>query len=291
MDKKNKHSIHSTDKPQDSHKFLAGLEVPWAKSKEQIWQELSGQLEEQPFIKIRRISPSVYRYAVAAVILLLVGLALFMRLYTKEVISFAGEHISITLPCNSTVELNANSSLSYHPLWWRFSRKLHLDGEAYFEVEKGKSFEVSSSLGKTAVLGTTFNIFSRQEEYKVTCLSGSVKVTSQISNEKVILKPNESAKLDKDGNVSIHQNINAKQSTAWTRNEFIFTSKPLREVFDEIERQYDVSIDIPGGMTFVYTGNFAKEASVDSVLDMICKPFGISFVKQEEGEYLIIQKR
>lgn len=291
MDNKDKHITNSNDNSRDSHKLLNELEIPWTRSKDEVWNELSEAIEDIPQTRVRRIYPVVIRYAIAASIVILFGIGIFIRFYKQEIYCPAGGRLTIILPCESEVELNANSTLARYSRWWKFSRKLTLEGEAYFKVKKGKKFEIMSELGKTTVLGTNFNIYSRQEHYKVTCISGSVSVSSEISDKKVILKSNESVDLDKYGNLTLHQNINSAHSTAWTNDKFFFTSKPLREVLDEIERQYDVSIDIPEKMDLIYTGNFAKEETVDSTLDIICKSLGISFVKQNEFEYLVIQNR
>jgi len=75
-----------------------------------------------------------------------------------------------------------------------------------FNVKKGNSFNVVSSLGKTFVLGTSFNIFSREDKYRVACVTGKVKVIS-ITNKQVILSPNYHAEIIKDGNIKVTKNI------------------------------------------------------------------------------------
>ncbi len=113
----------------------------------------------------------------AAAVALLVGISVLMQVYTKTITIPAGQHSHILLRIMSHVRLNAQTTLSYKPLLWKFSRKVSLEGEAYFEVQKGKKFEVISTNGKTVVLGTSFNIYSRNNNYQVTCVTGKVRVT------------------------------------------------------------------------------------------------------------------
>ena len=77
---------------------------------------------------------------VAAV--LLVGFALFTLLNKDEINSFntaIAQSETITLPDNSTVHLNQLSQLKYNASQWHKNRSLELNGEAYFDVEKGKT--------------------------------------------------------------------------------------------------------------------------------------------------------
>ena len=71
--------------------------------------------------------------------------------------------------------LNAASRLQYHPYWWRFERQVKLEGEVFL-VKPGTLFKVVSEKGTTEVLGTEFNIYSREKNYSVFCQSGTVKV-------------------------------------------------------------------------------------------------------------------
>jgi ferric-dicitrate binding protein FerR (iron transport regulator) len=92
-------------------------------------------------------------WVVAAGIAILFGIAGFMRLYTKNINTTAGTHLLVMLPDKSTVNLNAESFISYKPYWWRFKREVEFEGEGLFEVEKGKKFSVISKLGTTTVVG------------------------------------------------------------------------------------------------------------------------------------------
>jgi len=50
-----------------------------------------------------------------------------------------------------------------------------LFGKAYFDVDKGKTFTVKTDLGTVQVLGTRFDVESRDSIFKVVCYEGSVK--------------------------------------------------------------------------------------------------------------------
>jgi ferric-dicitrate binding protein FerR (iron transport regulator) len=221
---------------------------------------------------------------------MLLGIAGFMRFYSKGLYALPGQHLSKVLPDGSKVHLNAGTRLSYHPHWWRFTRILELDGEAYFEVEKGKKFVVRSQQGKTEVLGTSFNIYSRNSEYRVYCLTGQVKVQTDVGEGK-ILQANQSLSLTEKGDLEYQSDIKADNAISWTRNEFVFTAVPLSEVFKEMERQFDIEIELGQGVVGEYTGNFERGSSPSNTLEMITRPFGLYVERIHQNKYRISREK
>jgi len=267
-------------------KLNSKLSVEWGESKEDIWAKMEAQMKEsKPTGRVISLNRSILQWAVAAVILLLLGTTAFMRFYTERSLVADGEHRIVELPDNSKVHLNAGSEVGYHPYWWVFSREVQFEGEAYFEVEKGSRFQVESGNGTTTVLGTSFNIYARDENYRVTCLTGKVQVENADQSSTVLLLPNEKAELV--SNELKKLTVDAVQDIAWTTNSFIFTDRPLREVFAEIERQYNVVIDLPEELKFSYSGNFDKTSDVKQVLGYVCRPFNLNFIEEKNGVFRI----
>lgn len=299
-------------------RFFAKATIPYSKPKEEVWLEISPRAVEthgRASLMIN-VLKNIYSHGqrhvenlgnvqthgrasqhaigraslpIAASVIILLGIVGFLGFYTKTINTGNGEHLTATLPDHSTVTLNAQSTLKYHPYWWFVSRKVDFSGEGFFEVTKGKKFEVTSSNGKTAVLGTSFNIYSRNSDYKVTCFTGKVKVVSPSSKE-VVLTPEYHAEIGQNGDIAVTKLENPDSATGWIDNMFNFTSTPLRVVFNEIGRQYGVSVESDFKDEFVYTGYFSKDKSVDTVLNLICKPFGLTFVKKSDKQYLIVQQ-
>lgn len=262
------------------------LNIPFSKSRADVWEEMESRLVEKTIDrKISIMASPIFRYAMAASIVFVLGLTGVMRFYSVTQDTLPGQHLVVSLPDGSTVNMNASSTLSYHPYWWRFSRSLSFQGEAYFEVEKGSRFTVQSEKGETSVLGTSFNIYSRNENYRVACFTGKVRVTSHKISQTVVLTPNEMAEMNPTGGLDVLQNANVKAETAWVNNEFVFTSVPLKEVMEEIERQYGVKILGKGKIQGAYTGNFSREKGVEEALHFVCKSLGITFDKVKANEY------
>lgn len=280
--------LHEHDDPAG---FFSRVSIPWEQNKEEIWESFEAKMKIQPKKRTIRLHSNVWRMAAAASLLLLLGITVFLRFYTRTIETFPQQHLTHSFPDQSTVELNAVTTLKYHPYWWRFSREVTLDGEAFFNVEKGKKFGVTSGNGQTIVLGTSFNIYSRNEKYEVTCLTGRVKVIARESDDAIILNPREKAVLNLNGAFNISTMPPVNNVVPWTRNNFSFTNTPLREVLDEIERQYGIRIEGTVTPDAAYTGNFSRETEVDQVLKMISKPFDITFVQTGKGLYQLVYER
>ena len=257
----------------------------WSKSKEEIWNEISSDIEEQEssptkkrkrslplFDSERSLSSHLFsKYAAAIAVIAIISFACF---YEKTEHAARGQHLAVTLPDNSEVYLNADSELSYKPYLWFISRNVKMKGEAFFDVKKGNRFTVKSFQNEVRVLGTSFNVFARNTKYNVTCLSGKVEVKA--NNKSFTLTPNMQLQL-RNKTHDITENINISQSIEWMQNKFSFISVPLADVVEEIERQYDIHITTTSNLDYLYTGNSSKDKKPNEILEIIGKPFGIIF--------------
>ncbi|MCU4174063.1 FecR family protein [Carboxylicivirga sp. N1Y90] len=282
---------------EDFMKSLPEIELPFSKSKEDVWSELSAAIKDEqkdpsntitlkPENKVRKLS-TVFM-AVAAVLVVTLSTTAFFSLYTKTIEAQSGQHLTAFLPDGSSVELNASSAIKYKPYWWRFNRQVQFEGEAFFKVQKGESFEVNSAQGRTIVLGTSFNIYSRRNEYKVTCFTGKVRVVSVESGKSADILPNQEAEVKSDGNVISREDIDTSETISWQDGKFTFTGHPLALVFEEIERQYGINIKYKDDSNNLYTGNFTRDLPHEDVLNLVCRSFGMKYTKQN-GVYIVNQ--
>ncbi|NDV59739.1 FecR family protein [Bacteroides sp. 519] len=242
----------------------------WSKSKDEIWNEAFSGLEETA-PRIRHFS--FWKYIAAATITLVVVGSSFAYFYKTTEVAKRGSHLAVTLPDGSKVALNADSKLSYKPYWWFVSRKVELNGEAFFEVKRGSKFTVEALQNEIRVLGTSFNVFARLEKYSVTCLTGKVEVRTD--KGKNILTSNMQLNL-RNGILEVSNNIDALPFVSWKENKFSFIGVPLVDVMKEIERQYNIHISTTSNLDYLYTGNFSKNKKPEEVLEIIGKALGIT---------------
>jgi ferric-dicitrate binding protein FerR (iron transport regulator) len=263
------------------------IDLPYTVSKDQVWENLSHRIQE-PISDTRSASLTLfYKIAFAASVLIILGVAGFMKLYTKTVFAPSGQHLTLSLPDSSKIELNAQSTVTYHPFWFAFRRTITLDGEAFFKVVHANQFRVLSTRGETTVLGTSFNIYSRDDSYNVTCFTGKVKVVSSVRNEVVLLAPNEQAFINKDGFLQFVQKVNSQLVKSWRDNMFVFTGSSIVSVLKEIERQYNIKIVFKADPNLTYTGNFSRSLSEKEVLDLVCTSLGLKFDARSKTEFLV----
>lgn len=218
----------------------------------------------------------------AAVILLIVAYISYDNFLNDDIIKLAtdiGEKQTIELPDGSTVQLDAMSKLSYNEKNWADNRTLELEGQAYFEVNKGTTFQVKTKLGNVTVLGTKFNVIQSNQAFNTDCFEGSVKVQS--NNNSQILKANESAQLE--GN-NLIKHTNAANKPDWVEEFSQFKEAKLSEVTLELKKYYKIDIDLPESYANLkFTGKFPHNNLV-AALQNIFIPMEIKYSINDEGK-------
>ncbi|NJK87657.1 MAG: FecR family protein [Bacteroidales bacterium] len=188
------------------------------------------------------------------------------------------------MPDESEVTLNSGSSLKYTRLGYRKNREVTLSGEGFFEIKKGNLFSVKTDHKTIEVLGTSFNVYSRNENFNVQCITGTVKVEIGGKNE-FILNEGQGIKAANNQEAVIYA-VEKSKSIAWIKGEFFFDSTPFSTVLNEIERQFNVKIEFKGIQDRVYTGFFTNR-DLNAALENVCLPMSLQFKIVDEKKVLI----
>ena len=270
--------------------FFSNIEPQFDKTKKQVWDEITNNIDEGILPKTNQTTSTSLNtkifYAIAASLLLFLATTIMMRFYSSSEYCPEGKQMVVELPCGTKVTLQPKSTITYFPLWWSFSRKVVLVGEADFDVVKGNEFNVISPMGNTIVIGTSFKVYARDYNYMVTCFTGSVKVVA-FTRISIVLNTNQCAELV-DGELKASKYTSQNQKQLNSEDTFNFKSIPLYKVLGEIEKQYNVKITSSIELRYNYTGIFSKQKSVEEVLYLVCKPYGLTFVVLSEKKYHII---
>ncbi len=200
-----------------------------------------------------------------------------------------GGQYQVSLPDGTKVWLNAASSLKYPSTFEKsVTRKVELNGEAYFEVAKDKAhpFIVESKDQQVEVLGTHFNINSYSDEkvVKTTLLEGSVRVSLhaaqpvKLAAKFVMLLPNQQASVTGGSDINVNE-VNAENAIAWKNGLFMFNDEPLGEVMQKISRWYGVEVNINDPALYQKTvyGTISRYSNVSKVLNMLEKTGEMQF--------------
>ena len=188
---------------------------------------------------VRKLHPISWSIGVAASIILLFGL---FSIFTTDLITHKtnfGETKTISLLDGSEVILNSKSTITFNEVDWKENRQLTLDGEAYFKVEKGSTFTVNTNNGSVVVLGTQFNVNSKDDFFDVVCYEGKVSVNSN-SLDYILLPTNSFRKINES---SLESSTTQLLQPTWIDGESTFKSVPIKYVITALEDQYNIKID------------------------------------------------
>ncbi|MBU2926668.1 FecR family protein [Winogradskyella psychrotolerans] len=215
------------------------------------------------------------RVASSFAAIFIIGLTLFLfwnKDDTNTISTNLAQKETITLPDNSRVELNELSQLDYNSSNWEHERTLNLKGEAFFDVEKGMQFDVNTAFGKVTVLGTEFNVFTKDSIFKVTCYEGLVQVSY---NDEIIKLPAGSEFVLESGVAKKSDIVVAEPY--WLKKMSVFKDAPIKAVFIELENQYNISVtDSINTNELRFTGAF-EHNNLNSALKSITQPFGLTY--------------
>ena len=204
-----------------------------------------------------------------------------------------GRQYQLTLPDGSKVWLNAASSITYPVAFNSNTRKIKLNGEAYFEVaaDKQKPFMVEMpDQSVVQVLGTSFNInaYNNETGISTTLIAGSVKVSSRAKNS-LVLKPGQQAVvLNGSETVTLDSKPDLSKILAWKNGLFNFEGAGVEEVMKQLERWYDVEVVYEGAIPQKeFIGEMNRQLPLSGVLKGLTGT-GIKF--RLEGRKLIVQQ-
>jgi len=245
----------------------SSLKAPDFNSDEALQRLKDEHIENAP--KVISLNPFKKFLRVAAVIaILLAGSYFYVNTLNEKVTTEFAERSEVVLPDNSEIFLNVDSQISYSEKNWDNKRNIDLKGEAFFKVAKGKKFTVSTDHGTVAVLGTQFNVENRKGFFEVTCYEGLVSVTHNNKESKL---PAGTSFLVINGKI-ISTGTPDGTLPSWMNNESSFESIPLKYVFAELERQFNVKVSSENIDTnLLFTGSF-NNTDLNMALKSISTP-------------------
>lgn len=186
-----------------------------------------------------------------------------------EFVTGANEQSTVHLDDGSVVRLGPGTvlrSLGERNVW--------LDGHAYFAVVSGAHpFVVRTETGTVRVLGTRFDLRSRDEGLRVVVVEGRVRLSTGDATVEVAGGEMSSAPAGDPPSVPVP--ADALALTDWTGDVLIFESTPLRQAAQEIGRRYGRRMVIRDSaladrvVTAVFSGR-----SADEVIQTVCRVTG-----------------
>ncbi len=206
-----------------------------------------------------------------------------------------GKIFQVTLSDGTKVWLNASSTISYPMAFSANERRVEITGEAYFEVAKqyhvdahGKQvrtpFIVGSKQQEVEVLGTHFNIkaYENEDATATTLLEGSVAVADK-HGRRALLKPGQQARVDQQGQFLKVGPADVYAILDWKNNLFSFHDCGLKEIMKEVERWYDIDVEIQQWPSDRFYGEIKRDVPLSELLKLIQMSSNLKFKVVSEG--------
>jgi mannose-6-phosphate isomerase-like protein (cupin superfamily) len=193
----------------------------------------------------------------------------------------------LKLPDGTRVHVNADSRLRFPTAFSRLSREVHLEGEAYFEVQPDpdRAFIVHTGKGTVTALGTSFNVNTYDGNFNTSLVSGQVIVYA--NNRNVELKPGQAAIVENGSKGIDVRYFDHAMVLGQLDGRYPFVRKPLAEVCKMVERLYGVSIIIDREEIAAtkYTGVISKKEPLQVFLENLKLGRGLACYRDEHGKW------
>ncbi|NJK86400.1 MAG: FecR family protein [Bacteroidales bacterium] len=238
-----------------------------------------------------------YISKIAAILLLAIGLTFSLvkitRISAKTdiiTLSTANNLKNITLPDGTEITLNKNSHVSYTTSFNKNNRKIELEGEAFFKVQKNSSlpFMVLVKNSTIQVVGTSFNIKEDTSSVNVTVIAGRL-IFYETGNKQnsISLKGSETASFYHSTRKIIYGTNTNSDFLIWKTGKLIFTKTPTLEVLNTIAKHFDKKLIVQTTLNDSITGVFDNQ-SLNEILFEIKMAASINI--EHHNEYIVVKK-
>lgn len=231
--------------------------------------------------------------AIAASIIIIAGIFYFTNRAPETAwndIIAQNSNKKVQLNDGTVIILREGSKISLPGNYGRDSRKVKLDGEAFFEVTHNakNAFTVFTSKSIIKDIGTSFLVQSIDSIEQVTVTEGVVQFeASTENNSPIVLRAGEAAYMKNE----IIKRINADTANilSWNSKILVFNNTPLAIAANDLEHYYNIRVEVEGniGSTLI-TAEFRNEP-LEQVLKELRLITDLDF-NFEQGKLLISKK-
>lgn len=208
--------------------------------------------------------------------------------YTIEVP--LGEKSRVVLGDGTVVWLNAGSTLRCSDRFGRFSRRVELSGEGYFEVAKrlGSAFKVDAGAYQVRVTGTRFDVCAYPEDDLVTTTLAEGSVELLRGRQRIGMNPGESVQFDRRNDTFLRSLVDPSQAYSWMENRIEFDNITLRTLVAKLSRQYDVRIFLESERVKLrrFHISLRNDETIRDVLDALKKIIPIRYEYRGDDIYI-----
>ena len=241
---------------------------PPVPSKDEVWMRLEQHIDmlDQKTPSGNTITkPSWIKWPPRFVYALLLAFLLIMpttiRYLNTNTISseFGMINRNVILSDGTSIQLNADSEISYGSNYGNGNRNVSLKGEAFFNVTPSNvPFVVSTDYAKITVLGTKFNVRARNDGFETGVNEGSVEINK--NDKSLVLSKGQLALIESKNAEIIHSSPTNNHYPGWLNNKIICNNTSLDKICKEIERTYNIKI--------LFKDISKKKVSISGIIDL-----------------------
>lgn len=241
----------------------------------------------------KRLLPYAAIFILGLVCMQLVGLLTEQKKIEKSLTKIetgVGERSKVSLPDGSTVWVNACSAISYDADFGDTDRAIQMKGEAYFHVKKDPSrpFLVQADKLTFRVTGTSFNVYSFDDEASVSIalIEGAVVVEYAAGSE--LLHPGEMLVYDKQKETLERKQVKSDSYTAWRYGEMVFNKITFEDLTRRLERNFSAKFKFedPAIKNTSFSGSFRKYESLETILKVISTSMPVQYKIEKDTVYI-----
>lgn len=267
---------------------------------DKAWNKLYNRLDSDKLIKGgKRNFFTEPAFRIAASIILIIGLSITGMYYLTEgfgngktrIITAGADrkNIRVDLPDGSVAFLNRESSLEYPHRFGKESRTVKLEGEAFFDIdhEAGRPFIIDAGKANITVLGTSFNVNTKNNRVEVFVTDGKVMLESDDKLNSLTIEPGDIGSVTDN---SASKDINTDPNyLSWKTEILKFDGDSLGKVFSDLQKVHNISIELEdeniSERRLTSTSIFNKQ-SPETIIRIICTTFSLEYDKQGNVFYL-----
>ena len=259
---------------------------------ENAWQKVSAQISPANESKVVLMFPWKKAIAIAASVLVIVGIFYFYDKTSKtewKDIMAQVSNKSIQLPDGTVITLRKGSKLSIPDNYGKDSRKVQLNGEAYFEVKHDENDPFYLTTGKSMIrdIGTAFLVESNDLTEQVVVTEGKISFAGKADKAKELIVGAGEAAILKDQKPKL-KILESENALAWKTNVLVFDNTDLHVVAEDLKNYYNVEVQLSQDLqadSILVTAQFRSE-SMENVIKELHLFTGLNFRMQDHTVFI-----
>lgn len=273
--------------------------IPEFNSKK-AWERLQRRIETSQAERVANpVINSGYRLlriaALVTIGLFIAGISTY-RYYTPPMLTVTNESnessLVTTLPDGTNIFLASNSSFTYPKRFVGTTRSIALRGEAYFDIAKNaeKPFIITTDNATVRILGTKFNLKSRNNHFELEVVEGKVSINLNKNRSKRIIAVAGDRIVSGNGKLQ-KRKIGQPATVANRTTRLTFMDQRFEDIIGAINSYYGSSIKITGQTLQNRKISATFENDLHSIITILSESLDLTITRNADGSITLSEKR